>query len=168
MIGERLKQARKEIGMTQEEVARRLGISKQVISHLENNKAITENIKGDLFAALSHLYEVTYSFLCNREEKEDDSITTEDILYFITNHQLLSWNAKGVLFHIFWKENYQPSFNTIRQFSGDNYENTISALNELSHYDLIFKYQISGGIQVYGFNHLIVCESIRIQRGMFD
>lgn len=79
---------------------------------------------------------------------------------------MLSWNAKGILFHIFWKHNSEPSFNTIRQFSGDNYENTKSALNELIHYDIIFKYQTKGDIEVYGFNHLIVCESIRLQRVM--
>lgn len=166
MIGERVKQARKATGMSQEEVAKRLGISKQVISQLENNKAITENFNGDLLAALSHLYEVSYSYLLNGEEKENDLITSQDILFFIADNYFLSWNAKGLLFHIFLKENLEPSFNTIRQFSGDNYENTKSALNELIHYAMIFKYRTEGDIEVYGFNHLIVCESIRIQRVM--
>lgn len=163
MRGQRAKQARIAIGMTQEEVAKRLGISKKVISQFENNKSITENIIGDLLAALSHLYQVSYSFLLNGEEKESDSITTQDILWFITNHSWLSWNAKGLLFHIFWNEESEPSFNTIRQFSGDNYEQTKSALNELIHYDMIFKYQIPGDIEVYGFNRLIICESIRFR-----
>lgn len=69
MIGERVKQARKESGMSQEEVAKRLGLSKQVIFQLENNKSLTENILGDLLAALSYLYQVSYSYLLNGEEK---------------------------------------------------------------------------------------------------
>jgi transcriptional regulator with XRE-family HTH domain len=166
LIGERVKLARIAIEMSQEEVAKRLGLSKKVISQLENNKVITENIKGDLFAALSHLYQVSYSFLSNGEEKESDTITTQDILCFITDHHLLSWNAKGLLFHIYWREDSEPSFNTIRQFSGDNYEQTKSALNELIHYEMIFKYQIQGDIEVYGFNHLTVCHSIRVKRVM--
>lgn len=69
MIGERVKQARKESGMSQEEVAKRLGLSKQVIFQLENNKSLTENILGDLLAALSYLYQVSDSYLLNGEEK---------------------------------------------------------------------------------------------------
>lgn len=168
MIGERVKQARKAAGLLQEDVAKRLGVNKKVISQLENNKEITENYDGDLLLALSHLYQVSYSFLIRGEEKEDDLITAQDILSFITEHQSLSWNAKGLLFHIFWKEDSEPSFNTIRQFSGDNYEQTKSALNELIHYELIFKYQITGNIEVYGFNHLVICEYIRIIKNIFS
>ncbi|MED4454883.1 helix-turn-helix transcriptional regulator [Metabacillus fastidiosus] len=106
MRGERLKQTRIAIGLSQEEVAKRLGINKKVISQLENNKVITENIMSGLIPALSHLYQVSYSFLSKGEENENDIITTEDILNFLTEHRWLSWNAKGVLFHIYWKEDF--------------------------------------------------------------
>jgi transcriptional regulator with XRE-family HTH domain len=66
--------------MSQEDVAKRLGLSKKVISQLENNKVITENIMGDLIAALSHLYQVSYSFLTNGEEEESDSIVFNNCL----------------------------------------------------------------------------------------
>lgn len=167
MIGERVKQARKASGMSQEEVAKRLGLSKNVISQLENSKGTKENFTGDLLAALSLFYKVSYSYLLNGEEKDQEKITIQDVLSFITNDQMLSWSAKGLLFHIYWNEELEPSFNTIRQFSGDNYENIEAALNELLHYEMIFKYQIPGDIQVYGFNYLVVCESIRMQKVIF-
>lgn len=164
IISERLKKARKESKLTQEEVAKKLGINKQVISQLENNKPVTDQLEGDLFAALSYLYQVPYSYFRNTEETVCDMITNEDVFTYISNSQFLSWNAKGLLFHIFWNESLEPSFNTIRQFSGDNFENTKSALSELIYYELIFKYKIPGDIEVFGLNYLVVCESIRFQR----
>jgi len=166
MIGERAKRSRIAIGLTQEEVAKRLGLSKKVIFHVENNKPITEHFLGDLYAALSHLYQVPYSFLTKGEENKNDIITTEDIFDYITEHHLLSWSAKGLLFHILWREDSEPSFNTIRQFSGDNYEQTKSALDELIFYEMIFNYQSLGDIEVFGLNYLTVCQSIRVSRAM--
>jgi DNA-binding XRE family transcriptional regulator len=147
-------------------VAKRLGVSKKVISQIENNKPITEKFSGDLFTALSYIYQVPYCYLTKGVHEEGYVMTLESILEYITDHQLLSWKAKGVLFHILWKEDMEPSFNTIRQFSGDNYDRTQSALDELLYYDMIFKYKSLGDIEVYGFNYLVVCDSVRTRKIM--
>lgn len=163
---DRLKHARIKSGMTQEKVAKRLGIDKKVISQIENNKVVSENFSGNIIAALSHLYQVSYTYLSAGDEKAKDLISADDLLQYITINQFLSWNAKGLLFHIFWNEDLEPSFNTIRQFSGDNYEQTSAGLKELFHYDMIFKYQLQGDIEVYGVNYLNICESIIMHRFM--
>lgn len=162
MRGEFIKKARVDMGLAREEVAKKLGVNMKVITQLETDKMITENIVlGDLLAALSYLFQVPYSFLSNGEEGKKDQITTGDIVELITDDCFLSWSAKGLLMHIFRHEDFGPSFNTIQQYSGDNYQQTKSALEELVHFGKIFKYQTLGEIEVYGFNYLNICSIIR-------
>lgn len=52
-IGNRLKNARKKIGMTQEQVAEKIGVSRQTISNWENNKSYPDIVS---VISLSDLY----------------------------------------------------------------------------------------------------------------
>ena len=59
-LGEKLLDLRKKAGLSQEEVAEKLGVSRQTVSKWETNKTIPELIKAKL---LSQLYNVGYDYL---------------------------------------------------------------------------------------------------------
>ena len=59
-IGELLKEARLQAGMTQEKVAEAIGVSRQSISNWENDKTYPDVIN---VIALSELYQVSLDYL---------------------------------------------------------------------------------------------------------
>ncbi len=52
-LGKRLRQQRKELGLTQTELASRVGTSQAVIQKIENGKSLRPRILGDLAKALA-------------------------------------------------------------------------------------------------------------------
>ena len=59
-LGEKLLDLRKKAGLSQEEVAEKLGVSRQTISKWETDQTVPELIKAKL---LSQLYNVGYDYL---------------------------------------------------------------------------------------------------------
>lgn len=72
MLGETIRQLRREKGLKQEELGRRLGISKQSVSNWEN-----ENIMPsvELLARLADCFGVTTDYLLGREGRKTLDIT---------------------------------------------------------------------------------------------
>ena len=65
-IGNRLKNARKKIGMTQEQVAEKIGVSRQTISNWENNKSYPDIVS---VISLSDLYSVSLDELLKEDKR---------------------------------------------------------------------------------------------------
>ncbi len=59
-LGEKLLELRKKAGLSQEEVADKLNVSRQTVSKWETNQTVPELIKGKM---LSELFGVTYDYL---------------------------------------------------------------------------------------------------------
>lgn len=76
-LGEKLLQLRKNSGLSQEEVAERLGVSRQTISKLETDQTVPELIKAKL---LSELYNVTYDYLISGCQVSGDVTSIEMIM----------------------------------------------------------------------------------------
>lgn len=73
-FGDRLKRARKEKKLTQEEVAKRLGIDDTTISKYENDKSEPDN---KTLNDLAGLYEVSVDYLLGRTD-DPKLVTNED------------------------------------------------------------------------------------------
>ena len=65
-IGERLKNARSEHGLTQEQVAEELGVSRQSISNWENNRSYPDIVS---VIKLSDLYSISLDELLKEDKK---------------------------------------------------------------------------------------------------
>lgn len=76
-LGEKLLQLRKNSGLSQEEVAERLGVSRQTISKWETDQTVPELIKAKL---LSELYNVTYDYLISGCQVSGDVTSIEMIM----------------------------------------------------------------------------------------
>ena len=75
-LGEKLKAARKKAGLSQEELAKKLSVSRQAITKWENNKGIpdVENLK-----ALSALFDVSVDYLLSDADELSAQIIREPI-----------------------------------------------------------------------------------------
>ncbi|MFT4471538.1 helix-turn-helix domain-containing protein [Arthrobacter sulfonylureivorans] len=75
-LGEKLKAARKKAGLSQEELAKKLSVSRQAITKWENNKGIpdVENLK-----ALSTLFDVSVDYLLSDADDLSAQIIREPI-----------------------------------------------------------------------------------------
>lgn len=76
-LGARLKRAREEKRLTQQEAARRLGITNGAISGYERNYRDPDT---DTLKKLADLYEVSLDWLNGRDEKEGDYTLPEEII----------------------------------------------------------------------------------------
>ena len=76
-FGERLKELRKEFGMTQAELAARLNVTKSVVSYYELQE---RNPSPDVLILLSDIFHVTTDFLLGVDHKKliDVSDLSED------------------------------------------------------------------------------------------
>lgn len=76
-LGEKLLFLRKKVGLSQEEVAEKLGVSRQTMSKWETNQTVPDLIKGKL---LSELYNVGYDYLMSEGETVGDVTRIEMIV----------------------------------------------------------------------------------------
>ena len=74
-LGQRLQKARKEAGLSQEELAEQLGVSRQAVSKWENDSGYPEMEK---MIRLSQIYQVSLDYLVGNEQEQEQ--TNEDIL----------------------------------------------------------------------------------------
>ena len=76
-LGERLLYLRKKAGLSQEDVAEKLNVSRQTVSKWETNQTIPELIKAKL---LSQLYNVSYDYLISESHIGGDVTSIEMIV----------------------------------------------------------------------------------------
>lgn len=73
VLSEKLYELRKKVGLSQEQLAEQLGVSRQAISKWESGKAIPES---DTLISISKYFKVTLDFLM----KEDDPYTFKPVV----------------------------------------------------------------------------------------
>lgn len=76
-LGEKLLDLRKKAGLSQEEVAEKVGVSRQTVSKWETNQTVPELIKVKL---LSELYNVSYDYLISEHKLSGDITSIEMIV----------------------------------------------------------------------------------------
>lgn len=79
-LADKLKEARKNAGLTQTELAEKLSVSRQAITKWESGKGIPdiENLR-----TISKVLEVSIDFLLDDEEKLDKTVIREQMNYSI-------------------------------------------------------------------------------------
>ncbi|WP_346936593.1 helix-turn-helix transcriptional regulator [Clostridium sp.] len=76
-LGEKLLYLRKKEGLSQEDVAEKLGVSRQTVSKWETDQTVPELIKAKL---LSQLYNVSYDYLISGSHINGDVTSIEMIV----------------------------------------------------------------------------------------
>ena len=72
-LGQRIQKGRKEAGLSQEELAEQLGVSRQAVSRWENDNGYPEMEK---IIRLSQIYQVSLDYLVgNEQEKSGEDIS---------------------------------------------------------------------------------------------
>ena len=79
-LSEKLYELRKKGGLSQEQLAERLGVSRQAVSKWESGKAVPES---DTLISISEYFNVSLDYLM----KEDDSAVSEPIVDTANNQQ---------------------------------------------------------------------------------
>lgn len=120
-IGERLKNARTEHGLTQEQVAEELGVSRQSISNWENNRAYPDIVS---VIKLSDLYSVSLDELL-KEDKKMIRHLAETTNMAANNERLLKrlaiaayWVCWGLVFLIYGLIAIIPESTPLINFNG--------------------------------------------------
>lgn len=90
MLGDSIKRARKNRGMTQEELAIRLNVVRQTVSKWEKNLSVPD---ADLLERMADILNVDVRVLLGSEEGAFGTKTAEDRLEFIA-HQLTKMNER--------------------------------------------------------------------------
>lgn len=85
-MGERIKRLRIAIGMTQEELGKRLGVQKSAIAKIENGA--TQNIKRSQIEALAHALETRPSYLLGWDSQH---FTLEHEFFHMMNNDVLDF-----------------------------------------------------------------------------
>ena len=75
-ISEKISILRRDAGMSQDELAEKLDVSRQSVSKWESGKAIPES---DKILAMAELFDVTTDFLLKDSEEFEDDVTEEEI-----------------------------------------------------------------------------------------
>ena len=71
--GDRIKQRRMELGLTQEELGKRIGVQKSAIAKYENGRVV--NLKRSVIAKLADVLDCAPSFLmCLDDDKSDQAV----------------------------------------------------------------------------------------------
>ena len=89
-LGQRLQNARKEAGLSQEELAEQLGVSRQAVSKWENDSGYPEMEK---MIRLSQIYQVSLDYLVGNEQEQEQSGEDISTKGWYVSHEL----AEGFL-----------------------------------------------------------------------
>ncbi|QGU95556.1 helix-turn-helix domain-containing protein [Clostridium bovifaecis] len=111
-LGEKLLYLRKKAGLSQEDVAEKLSVSRQTISKWETDQTVPELIKAKL---LSQLYNVSYDYLISGSPVGGDVTSIEMIV------DEIDWTSA-------WSEKY-PLLASYQGIKGiDNYSERLSEM----------------------------------------
>lgn len=111
-LGEKLLYLRKQAGLSQEDVAEKLGVSRQTVSKWETDQTVPELIKAKL---LSQLYNVSYDYLISGSHIGGDLTSIEMIV------DEIDWTSA-------WSKKY-PILSSYQGIKGiDTYSEKISEL----------------------------------------
>ncbi len=111
-LGEKLIQLRKKEGLSQEEVAEKLNVSRQTVSKWETDQTVPELFK---IKSLSQLYNISYDYLIGENKPNLDVISIESIV------DEIDWTRA-------WSTKY-PILASYQQTNGiDKYSDNISKL----------------------------------------
>ncbi len=92
-FGDKLKALREKAGLTQEQLAMRMGLSKSTISQYENQERIPSPIAVIKIASIFHV-STDYLFGIDKVERADLSGLTEDDIEII-EHMIVSMREKN-------------------------------------------------------------------------
>jgi len=113
-LGEKLIQLRKKEGLSQEDVAEKLNVSRQTVSKWETDQTVPELFKAKL---LSQLYNISYEYLISESKCDSDVTCIEAIV------DEIDWTRA-------WSKKY-PILASYQNTKGiDRYCNNISDLYE--------------------------------------
>ena len=100
MMGERIKQKRLELGLTQEQLANKLGLQKSAVAKYENGRVT--NIKRTIIVEMSRIFDCSPTWLMGLEpntpiEQQKIALKSyEDLAHFRRYHSLNSVQRKKV------------------------------------------------------------------------
>lgn len=125
-VGERIKEIRNKIGMSQVDFADKINVSKQTLYKYENN--IITNIPSDKIEAAAQLGNVTPSYLMGWEPVSDEDIgnvfANDNLFEIIDNISSLSPNEKNHFIK------YLQLFETNRK-KADNYVEQLLSIQDM-------------------------------------
>lgn len=84
-LGQRLQKARKESGLSQEELAEQLGVSRQAVSKWENDSGYPEMEK---MIRLSQIYQVSLDYLVGNEQEQEQLNEDTSTKGWYVSHEL--------------------------------------------------------------------------------
>ena len=119
-IGERIKEVRTRLGISQASFADKIGVSKQTLYKYENN--IITNIPSDKIEAIAKVSGYSPSYLMGWEEPEDENQTG----YYL--NQDTAQYADFLLHH----PEYQVLFDASRKVKPEDIEKALTALGLFS------------------------------------
>ncbi|MBC5685597.1 helix-turn-helix transcriptional regulator [Roseburia sp. NSJ-9] len=119
-IGERIKEVRTRLGISQVSFADKIGVSKQTLYKYENN--IITNIPSDKIEAIAKVSGYSPSYLMGWEEPEDENQTG----YYL--NQDTAQYADFLLHH----PEYQVLFDASRKVKPEDIEKALTALGLFS------------------------------------
>lgn len=111
-IGNKLSTLRKKAGLSQEDVAEKLDVSRQTVSKWENDQSTPELIKAKM---LSELYCVSYDYLISGSEQPSDVTSIEHIVDEID-----------------WSKAWSKKYPILESYHGtDGIENYVKMINDM-------------------------------------
>ncbi len=102
MIGKKIEEKRKQLGMTQSDLAEKLFVTRQAVSKWEMGKSIPSM---DIFVSMTQLFEVSIDYLVDGSELKDNDYATMFMQYpreSVIYHFLQSKDLNTHIKHIFY------------------------------------------------------------------
>jgi len=91
-LGQRIQKGRKEAGLSQEELAEQLGVSRQAVSRWENDNGYPEMEK---IIRLSQIYQVSLDYLVGNEQEKPGEDISEKVGMSVMSWQKAFWHIKN-------------------------------------------------------------------------
>lgn len=91
-LGQRIQKGRKEAGLSQEELAEQLGVSRQAVSRWENDNGYPEIEK---IIRLSQIYQVSLDYLVGNEQENRERIYQKKVGMSVMSWQKAFWHIKN-------------------------------------------------------------------------
>jgi transcriptional regulator with XRE-family HTH domain len=141
-LGEKLLDLRKKAGLSQEDVAEKLGVSRQTVSKWETDQTVPELIKAKL---LSQLYNVSYDYLISGSPIGGDLTSIEMIVDEID--WTSAWSKKYPILASYqgikginaYSEKISELYDTFKDEFGFNDSDTVLVLKDI----LYQKYKVA-------------------------